>query len=252
MKHIFLAMILCIAWAQGQTTKRESDREHDGFVGPVKRVFEVWSPISGSNYPAGSRCRSRTKVYDEQGRLIQQSHYPGACGSDEIRDDYTYAADGSRTAKSQEILGKGSPPPPPPVGGPPGYRAQPGKPRMVFKYNAAGRLIESASIQPSGAVFYKNVYSYDDKGRLTELTGYDREGQVLDRHVYTYSGDNRVPSTATRYGRDGKVYDKSLYSDYEFNERGDWVKRKQTREHRFNRTTVSMFLREIEYYQRKK
>jgi len=123
---------------------------------------------------------------------------------------------------------------------------------MVFKYNAAGKLIASASVRPSGTVNYKNTYSYDDKGRLTELTGYDREGQVSDRRVYTYSGDSRVPSTATYYGRDGKVYDKSVYSDYEFNERGDWVKRKQTREQTFNRTSVSMIIREIEYYQRKK
>jgi hypothetical protein len=191
-------------------------------------------------------------VYDEQGRLMQQSHYPGACGSDEIRHDYTYAADGSRTANSQEILGKDSPAPPPPAAAPPGHKAEPGKPRMVFKYNAAGKLIESASVQPSGTVNYKNAYSYDDKGRLTELTGYDREGQVSDRHVYTYSGDSRVPSTATYYGRDDKVYDKSVYSDYEFNERGDWVKRKQTREQTFNRTSVSMIIREIEYYRRRK
>lgn len=258
MKHVFLALIFCLSFTQGQTTKRESDRERDGFVGPVKRVFEVWSPISGSNYPAGSRCRSRTKVYDEGGRLVQQSHYPGPCGNDEIRDDYTYARDGSRTEKSQEIRGKDSPTPPPPRVARPGEeeelgeKEEPGDPRMVFKYNAAGRLIESASVTPSGKIIYKNTYSYDDMGRMTELTGYDRQGQVSDRHVYSYSGDSRVPSTSTHHGRDDKVYDRTAYSDYEFNERGDWIKRKHTREQRFNRRSVSIITREIEYYQGRK
>ena len=63
--HLVFILILSVSCTQAQTTKTESDREHDGFVGPVKRVFVVWSPISGSNYPAGSRCRERTKVYDE-------------------------------------------------------------------------------------------------------------------------------------------------------------------------------------------
>lgn len=47
---LILSLILCVSCTQAQTTKIESDRERDGFVGPVKRVFVVWSPISGSNY----------------------------------------------------------------------------------------------------------------------------------------------------------------------------------------------------------
>ncbi len=90
MKHTFVVLIICIGCTQASVPKRESDREHDGFVGLVKKVFVVWSPISGSNYPVGSRCRQMTNVYDESGRLMQHSVYPSACGSDEIRDDYSY------------------------------------------------------------------------------------------------------------------------------------------------------------------
>lgn len=79
MKYIFLILIFCLACAQASVTKM-SDREHDAFVGPVKKVFEEWSPISGSSVPAGSRCRQMTKVYDESGRLLQHSVYPGSCG----------------------------------------------------------------------------------------------------------------------------------------------------------------------------
>ena len=77
MKHIFVALILCVACTQATVRERSSDREHDGFVGPVKKVFVEWSPISGGNYPVGSRCRQMTKVYDQGGRLMQHILYPG-------------------------------------------------------------------------------------------------------------------------------------------------------------------------------
>ena len=248
MKHLLLVLIIGVACTQAPRTSRESDRQHDGFVGHVKKVFVTWSPVSGSNYAAGSRCRQMTKVYDEGGRLLQHSVYPGDCGSDEIRDDYTYAPDGSRTAKKQEIRGKDSPPPPPPMAPPPGYKEEVGEPRMVFKYDASGKLIEAASVKPGGNIIYKNTYSYDVKGRMIEGTGYDRDGKISDRRVYSYSGDDLVPSGLTYYGRDGKVYERTEYTDYEFNSQGDWVKRKQTSELTFNRRTVSITLREIEYY----
>ena len=248
MNHILLVLILCIACTQAPLTTRESDRKHDGFVGPVKKVFVGWSPISGSNYPAGSRCRQMTKVYDESGRVLQHSVYPGACGSDEMREDYTYAHDGSRMGKTQEIRGKDSPPPPPPIAPPPGFKEEIGEPRMVFKYDSSGRLIETASVKPSGKIMYKNTKSYDDKGRMIEGTGYDRDGQISDRRVYSYSSDDHVPSGVTYYGRDGKVYRRTGYTDYEFNSRGDWVKRKQTSELTFNRRSVSITFQEIKYY----
>jgi hypothetical protein len=119
---------------------------------------------------------------------------------------------------------------------------------MVFKYDPSGKLIETASVKPSGKIVYKNTNSYDDKGRMIEGTGYDRDGQISDRRVYSYSGDDHVPSGFTYYGRDGKVYERTGYTDYEFNSRGDWVKRKQTSERTFNRRSVSITFREIEYY----
>jgi hypothetical protein len=135
---------------------------------------------------------------------------------------------------------------------PPGYKEEPGEARMVFKYSSAGKLVEAASVKPSGKVMYKSTYSYDERGRIVEVTGYDRDGQVTVRRVYSYSSDSRVPSTFTYYGRDGKVYEKTTYSDYEFNSVGDWVKRKETREQTFNRKSTSIISREIEYYPNKR
>ena len=115
MNNIVLILIFFVVSGQVPVSKRGSDRAHDQFVGPVKKVFEFWTPISGSSYPADSKCRQLTNEYDKTGRVTRHSVYPGSCGSDEIREDFTYAADGTRTAKTQEIRDPNSPPPPPPM-----------------------------------------------------------------------------------------------------------------------------------------
>lgn len=107
-------------------------------------------------------------------------------------------------------------------------------------------------MKPSGKVIDKTIYSYDAKNRLIETTGYSEEGQISDRRVYDYSNDNLFPSTFTYYGGDGKVYERNMYSDYKFNSYGDWVERKQTTEGTFNRKTISLTFREIEYYPKPK
>ena len=253
MKHFLLVLIFCIACTQASVTKRESDREHDGFVGPVKKVFVEWSPVSGGDYPVGSRCRRMTKVYDQSGRLMQHSLYLGACGSDEIRNDYSYAPDGSRAEKSQEIRGKDSPPPPPPMALPSTSEEDKGEPRMIFKYDpSSGQQIESASIRPSGKIIYRTTYSYDGQRRMIEMTDYGRGGQVSSRRVFGYSGDERVPSSSVYDDGKGNLYERATYSDYEFNSQGDWIRRTETSEDRFNRRSVSSAVREIEYYPKAK
>jgi hypothetical protein len=250
MRSICLLLFLFIACSQAPSSKPVSDREHDGFAGPVKKVFVEWSPVyrPWGNIPIGSRCREMTKHYDENGRLMMHSTYPGSCGSDERREEYTYAPDGSRTAKAQEIRGKDSPPPPPPMATGSNTKQETGEPRTTFKYGPSGLLIEEASLRPSGKVIYKYTYTYDAKNRMLEMTGYNSDGRVSDRRVYGYAGDNRAPSEFAYYGPDGKAHERTTYSEYEFNSRGDWIKRKETSEETFNRKSISIVSREIEYY----
>ena len=119
---------------------------------------------------------------------------------------------------------------------------------MIFKYDpSSGKKVESTSIRPSGKIVYKTTYTYDGKGRMIEITSYDSDGQVSSRRVYGYSGDVSVPSSFAYYDGKGNVYERTIYSDYVFNSEGDWIRRKETREERFNRR-VSSTVREIEYY----
>jgi hypothetical protein len=180
---------------------------------------------------------------------MQSSVYPGSCGSDEIRDTYTYDKKGDRITKTEEIRGQGSPPPPPPPAMGPATERESGPPRRVAQYDASGRLTESTVLRPSGKLVYKNVYRYDPQGRLLENASYDDRGQASDRRVYTYEGGQRVPSSFTYYGRDGKVYIKTIYTDYEFNSHGDWIRCQETTEEIYNLKRASLTFRSIEYYE---
>ena len=254
---VLLTLILGLAFFQSTAPQRQSDRAVDGFVGPVKKVTEVWTPVSGSNYPEGSKCRQLFDEYDETGRIMRHSVYPGSCGEDEIREDYSYAEDGSRTARVKEFRGPNSSlPPPPPAPADPGKKK--GPLRKVFKHNASGQLVEVSTLFADKSLAFKTGFSYDAKGRLIETTGFSAEGQMLSRRVYGYSADERVPSSFVYYRRDGEVADRTTYSDYEFNSHGDWTRRKQIREAADlsgngsnTRRSVSITLREIEYYTQK-
>ncbi len=156
MKHIFLILIVCITCVQTSIAQKETDRQNDGFVGAVKKVFEEWSPVSGINYPIGSRCRQMTNIYNESGRILQHSVYPGACGNEEFRETYTYAQDGSRTERSEEIKAKDSSPSISVTV--PGLEGDTGQIRTIFKYNSIGRLIEEATVTSKDKILYKYTH----------------------------------------------------------------------------------------------
>ena len=239
---VLIALFLSLTLFQ---TTHQSDRVNDGFVGPVRKVAVVWTPVSGGDYPQGSKCRQLTDEYDETGRLTRHSVYPGSCGSDEIREDYTYAADGSRGVKRQEIRAPGSAPPPA-IGGT--SNASTGPPKEIIKHDSAGRLIEKSWVKPDGGFSYRTLFSYDDKGRLTEMSGYDGTGHLVVKRAYSYAAEQRAPSSFIYYGPSGKVSERTSYTDYEYNSNGDWIKRKQTIDEGSNRGKVSITSREIEYY----
>jgi hypothetical protein len=250
MKKILALLLIFSVCSQASTPEKMSDREHDGFVGPVRKVFVEWSPIyqSHENVQAGTRCRQMTNLYDRSGRLTQHSVYPGSCGEDEIQESYTYAEDGSRLTKTLEIRGKNSPPPPPAAAIGSRTERETGRPSEVFRYDSSGRLIEAAVVRPSGKIAYKLGYLYDKEGRLIETANYEENGEVSARRVYKYEGNKRVPSEFAYIGRTGKVYERIVYTDYVFNSHGDWVKRKQTSEETLDRKSIAFMLRNIEYY----
>jgi len=44
------------------------------------------------------------------------------------------------------------------------------------------------------------------------------------------------------YGPDGKIYERTSYTDYEFNSKGDWIKQRVTTEETFTGTAFQWFI----------
>jgi hypothetical protein len=255
-KTIATTVLLCLSLSQSSTAVKKSDREHDGLAGPARRVFQEWSPISGyPGYDPRTRCRSMTRIYDRDGRLMQSSVYSNTCGDDETRSHYTYDKDGSRTSRTEEIRGTNSPPPPPPPMAAPGSGSRPAAqspPRTTFQYDSRGRLSEQAVYRAGGELIYKVVHKYDEKDREAETQSVDKDGSISNRRVYRYEGDSRFPSGYHYIERDGRAAFGVTYTDYELNAVGDWVKRKTKTVDHGGRTRVSQDFRTIEYHPAKK
>ena len=234
MKPILLILALLVI----TQTPLQPDREQDGFVGPVKRVAVTSTSSSEST---GSKCPQLTKEYDRKGRITRHSVYRGNCGSEETRKIFTYSADGGRDETTREIRSPNSPLlPPANTSSNPELDAG----VQVLTNDEAGRLIEAGGFRCDG---HKTSYFYDAKGRLLETRAY-RDGSLIKRSLYTYSGEERVPAEIVQYNSDNMVSERSAYSEYEFNSKGDWTKRREAKDERFKQRQVLITQREIEYW----
>lgn len=250
-KVITGTLVLGVLFMQSQSAGRKSERESSGFVGPVKKALEEWSPISGYPYPQDARCHTRSRIYDKDGRLIQYSYFSGACGSDENREYYTYDQGGNRTVRFEYIQGKNSPPPPPPPMMPPGAKggqAINGPQKTTFTYGAQGMMSEKANFRADGEPTYKTTFKYDEKGRLQEVQVIHAGGNRY-RLTYKYDGEKGFPESQDSFEADNNTPRSIVtYTDYEFNSQGDWIKRKETVKEATGRTTVAIHYQSLEYY----
>ena len=248
MKLLILLFSCCLVAVQSSPAKKMTDREHAGFIGPVKSVYLEYE-MPERNYGdrlQGKHCRGLTDVYNAAGQLIQHSVYPGSCGEDEIRESYAYASDGSRTTKKADARDKNSPSP---SGGfSTGPSGDTGPVRETYRHDASGRLVESSLVRQNGKLIAKYVYVYDSMGRLIETRSVEANGAISDRRVNGYEGSNKAPSTFSYIDGRGKAIERSTYSDYEFNAQGDWIKRKMETEETLSPKQTLIETRKIEYY----
>jgi hypothetical protein len=249
MNPFSILLIFCLAFPQSSEIRKQTDREHDGFLGPVKKAHEEWSPVTRNqnDIRPGTRCRKATNMYDAGGRITRSYIYAGSCGDDELREYYTYDKDGNQMILEEEILGVGSDSPPPPMPAPGGIQDQ-GPPKKTFKYDSQGRLTEYVVRWHSGKISYRIVYDYDAEGRISEYKSLDSAGKLNGRVTYNYEGKNRFPSKSTYFNSDGKTSQESTYSEYQINSHGDWIKRKASINDFDGVVRISFDYRDIEYY----
>lgn len=214
MKNFILlfALVFC-SCAAPNSLKKQTDRERDGFTGKVSNVYVT------TIYPSGARCARQSDSYDTDGRLIRHTIYTKGCGAENITTNYTFSADGKRTASTNAT----------PVS------------TTTFVFDANGRLSdETSAFNDTEAV--QVHYTYDSIGRIFEKT-YSTNGAQYGSEIYEYSGEQKAPS---KFSFTNTKENKSLtitYGNYEFNSQGDWIKREET-----DGGTNSYIERAVEYY----
>ena len=130
---------------------------------------------------------------------------------------------------------------------PPGQAIK-GPPKTTFKYDSQGMMTEKADFRANGELIYKTTFKYDEKGRLEEMQVIHSNGPRY-RWTYKYGGEKRFPESQDNFDADSNSPKSTvIYTDYDLNAQGDWIKRKETRKEAAGRTYISIRYRILEYY----
>lgn len=221
MKKLLTALALSSAITSAAYAQRpQTDRDFDGLKGPVKSMSVEKATLKrqGKRYVEERRVLTDRVTYNAEGNRANDEWYADDDGVLLTKHTYRYAG-GEKLADSRikdpviHIPNSSET-----VGG--------GMRRFSEKYK----------------------YKYDDRGRVTEMT-IERDGRVRLRVTYEHRNDrmemhtyedgvtliyrrvnrfdargNLAGSTEFNLDLDNRV-DKSSYTEYEFDARGNWVKR---------------------------
>ncbi|HMS43577.1 MAG TPA: hypothetical protein PKE69_25340 [Pyrinomonadaceae bacterium] len=198
------------------TTKlhRQTDRERDGFVGKVARVY-----IS-TLFPTKGKCPIKSNTYDANGNLTKQKIYTNGCGDKFITTDYRISADGKRISTTEGTQ----------------------QSKTIYNFDTSGRISEETT-SFNNAETLQVKYFFDEKGRIKEKI-YTTNGTQYGKDVYEYVGENNAPAKFTYTDSRNEKSVSIIYTNYEFNSEGDWVKREET-----DNGKLSFVERAIEYYE---
>lgn len=217
---LLISLTTLSAFAQ----KQQSDREFQGFKGPVKTVTVERAKLTQS--PSGpveaDRQPQKMLTFDADGNLLTDKAYQQG----EEFDLRTYSViDGQRVVKhdvlSKNVLrgiGPGTKPGPPRD---PRYSA-----KIKYKYDSKGNRTEMAWVGQDGVTYLKYVYKRD--GNRKEVSVYRQDGSFSHGYVDVLDDKgNEVESTDVLK----KPYSggKSKYTYLEFDSQGNWIKRTESR-----------------------
>jgi hypothetical protein len=228
----------------------KADAEEDGLKGKVKTVFTETEDLSGT-WAVSRRKPSSMEYYNEQGNRIKRESYDYRGNPSDITV-YGYL-DGDRASHFESIDYEYNPPPmfaPAPA---PGAEKPKYDPRyshkLKYKYDEHGRLIEEFWYGNDGKLWLRYVYKY--KGKQKETLVYAADGSLNQKHISTLDDKENEIEEVYYDIRDDSISEKYSYS-YEFDARGNWVKRKTskwtTKDGKAQFEPYSMTYRSITYY----
>ena len=231
MRKLLVALTLgLLSAAAVHAQKKQTDREFEGLKGPVKSVLVESAKLDGQ--VEGPRVKAEGETYNAEGNLVSDEWY-GQGGTLFVKRVYVYigadkiAEVNVRPPSIMIPAGTELPPDPPqPSPGPaPMLRS---REKFKYKYDAGGNIIERI-VESEGRVKRRGVYKFP-VGRK-ELLSY-ADGKDLDyKRVETFDAKGNVAEvTATEIflvaeNEKGSRTQKHSYTAYEFDARGNWVKR---------------------------
>ena len=225
MKQAPLALLLVLlitfsAFAQ----KKQSDREFEGFRGPVKMVTEESAELkqTGSTEIEAAREPRKLLTFDADGNLVSDKVYLRG----EEFDIRVYSfIDGERVVKhdvlTKNVLKLSAPGKPGSKPGDPRYSA-----KIKYEYDSKGNRTEMAWLDPDGRPYLR--YVYKQEGNSKEVTVYRSDGSFS--HGYKEKLDdkgNELETTSASPNR--RSSPKTTYTYLEFDSQGNWIKRKVSR-----------------------
>ena len=223
MRKIFIALLTAalVHSAFAQTPK--NDLGEDGLKGKVRSVTAQSARMSRGGYSLESPRLSSTASYDEQGNFTEQVlfDYKG-----NISQKTVYKiVDGDKTSKTEYIHHDYDPPPA--MAAPSSGRAKPRDPRYdtKYKYKYEGNKVERIIYFNNGARGNRNVSTYDEKGNLINLELYTSVGELNFSRTSVFD-EQGVETEKIYYNGDESLGEVYKYTDYEFDPRGNWIKRK--------------------------
>lgn len=214
--------------------KEKTDAEDEGLKGKVKQVIEEWQELS-----SGSKVISHVMYFNEKGKFVERDYYYQ--GKPDLIEMYGYI-DGKRVVKSKYIESeKDAMAPPPPVM-PKSKIEEPLKTADTrydysFEYKYVnGRLTEKQLISNRGDLGTRNVYNYANN-QVEELV-YAKGGDLNQKYLVTFDKDGNEIEKIFFGLKNVDIYgDRKQRYDYEFDNKGNWIKQTATREITRNGTT---------------
>ena len=99
--------------------------------------------------------------------------------------------------------------------------------RSRFVYDERGRLAQQIEFGEGDAYLGKTLWRYDEKGRVDEKASYKPDGtrDMMTRHAYS---DEGYLAEEILYKADGSVFAQYAYAYLEFDDTGNWLRRKRT------------------------
>ena len=211
-------LLICPAIASNKT-----DREHDGFFGPVRTVRLEQSLLvnRSGQWIEDPRALWQTIAYDSSGRLTERIFYDRD-QSMWSRIVYEYDSAGTRSdivyrasLKGRSAQANGSDQ----TQGMTEFTRL----RRTFKYDSSGNRTEEADYTKEGNLSRRTVYRFDGNGFVKEMIEYASDGSVLSRYANKYDEKGRI-SEQRRDDSPGATARKDSYT-YEFDSTGNWVRR---------------------------